>query len=223
MMPLTVRAFSRWVRRPWLSAATLGWVVACVALGGFGRCRGWGANYLLRGPFAGLVLPLVSFTIVGACVGAIGLRKSLRPVVGLGASPAEAARAIAAVTVVAGALLGGALAMFVCRMGHRAGDSALVRDMVTSFGVGALAGAAYASYFLLGSALGASLRAPFLFVDWMLGAVPGAGCLLTPRAHVVSLFGGPLADELSSRVSSWALGAMVVTYATLAIGLSRRL
>jgi hypothetical protein len=61
-----------------------------------------------------------------------------------------------------------------------------------------------------------------LAFDWIVGASAGVGALLTPRGHVMSLLGGTLCANLSSRASSIMLVGLVVAYTGMAVLLARR-
>ena len=187
------------------------------------RSTGGGADHAMRGPLAFLVLPLVAYACVNGAASEAGLRRGIRGVVALGGDPTRAAFAAVGVAIAASTACGALLAPLVCAIAHGPHDPPLAADLFTSFWVGALGGAAYAAYFSAGSAIGKGrVRALFLALDLFLGESTGAGALLTPRGHVQSLLGGPLADEVSQRASSFLLLVLVLGYASLAIRLARR-
>ncbi|MDB4934832.1 MAG: hypothetical protein JWP87_1804 [Labilithrix sp.] len=215
----------RLVRTPraWLPIAA--WAVLALAIALAARSRGstTGADHVMRGAFAFLVLPLVSYGVVGATLGAGGLRRGIRGVVALGATPRSAALASVLVAIATSAALCGLLGAIVCALAHGSGDPPLGSDLPASLWISALGGAAYAAYFSVGSAIGkGTMRGVFLAFDWIIGGGAGVGALVTPRGHVTSLLGGPACAELSQRASSMLLVVLVVVYASLAVVLVRR-
>lgn len=215
----------RLVRTPraWLPIAL--WTLLAIVSALFARSAGSGsgADHVMRGSFAFLVLPLVSYGIVGAVLGGAGLRRGIRGLVALGAEPRRAALASVGVAVVSAAVAGGVLAALVCVLAHGAHDPPLASDLPASLWVGALGGGAYAAYFCAGAAIGkGAMRGVFLAFDWIVGSGSGFGALFTPRGHVQSLLGGQLCAELSPRASSLTLVAILCAYAALALLLTRR-
>jgi len=209
--------------RAWLSIG--GWtllaIVAALASRSMGSVNG--ADHVMRGAFGFIVLPLVTFAVVGTTLGRSGLRQGIRGVVGLGAAPRSAALASILVAVVSSAALCGLLAAIVCGLAHGPQDPPLASDLPTSLWVGALGGAAYSAYFSAGSAIGKGMmRGVFLAFDWLVGSGSAFGSLFTPRGHVTSLLGGSLAAEISQRTSSIALVAIVLAYGLFALRLARK-
>jgi hypothetical protein len=210
-------------RRAWLPIVgmTILALVTAIALRSTGSPAG--ANHVMRGLFGFLVLPLVAYGVVGAVHGGSGLRRGIRGVVALGASPRSAALASVGVAVFASAVLCGILAALVCALAHGSLDPPLVSDLPTSLWVGGLGGGTYAAYFSAGSAIGkGAMRGVFLAFDWIIGGGAGVGALITPRGHVTSLLGGPLCADLSQRTSSVLLVVLLVAYAGVAVFLVRR-
>ncbi len=175
---------------------------------------------LARG-FGAVSMPLLVFALFGLVCPEGTLTGAARPLLFVGA-PARRAALVVAVTVAGlSALVCAVLAVVVVAIAHGPTDPPLGGDLLASAWIGALGGAAYATYFSLGSALfGKAGRGIFLVVD-LLFAGFGVGALLTPRAHVRSLFGGTLAAHLSTRGSSVALAVMVVLFLLLATLRSR--
>lgn len=209
--------------RAWMPIAA--WTALAIVTALVARSHGstTGATHVLRGAFAFLVLPLVAYAAVGATLGKSGLRRGIRGVVALGATPRSAAFASIAVALITSAALCGLLAALTCVLAHGSHDPPLSVDLPTSAWVGALGGAAYGAYFSAGSAIGkGTMRGVFLAVDWILGGAAGAGALITPRGHVTSLLGGPLAADLSQRTSSALLLVLILVYGALALLLARR-
>jgi hypothetical protein len=89
--------------------------------------------------------------------------------------------------------------------------------------VGALGGAAYASWFSLGAGFGrrGGGRLVALLVDWLLGASGGVMALFAPRAHLRSLMGGAPPMDLSQRASAVALAILALACALGAVGRAR--
>ncbi len=207
--------------RGWLPIC--GWSILAIAVAFASRAHASGADHVLRGSFAFFVMPLLSFAIVSAALGAMGHRRANRGVVALGASPRDATLATTVVSISAAALACGLLAAIVCAAAHASHDPPLGRDIVTSTWIGGLGGAAYAAYFSFGAAIReGSMRTVFLAIDWIVGAGSGVGALFTPRGHVHALFGGPLCAELSQRSSSVALVLLTLLFVGLTLLLVRR-
>lgn len=211
-------------RRAWLPIALWTLLAIVSALSASSRGSTTGADHVMRGSFAFLVLPLVAYGVVGATLGRTGLRRGIRGVIALGAPPRKAALASVLVAMVSAAALCGILAAIVCALAHGSQDPPLSSDLPTSFWIGALGGGAYGAYFSAGSAIGKGtfMRGAFLAFDWILGGGAGAGALITPRGHVTSLLGGPLCADLSQRTSSILLVVLMLAYASLAVALARR-
>ncbi|AKU94253.1 hypothetical protein AKJ09_00917 [Labilithrix luteola] len=202
----------------------IGWtlfvVVRALAVRSGGTTNG--TDQVMRGTFAFLVLPLVSYSLVGANFEG-GLKKSVRGLVLLGARPKQAALGSTLVAIGAAGLVSAILAAVVCVLAHGATDPPLVVDLPASFGTGLLGGAAYAAYFSVGSAIGkGSMRGFLLAIDWIFGSGSGVLALITPRGHVTSLLGGPLCADLPARASSVILFVLLVVYVLLAVRLTRR-
>ena len=209
--------------RAWLPLAVWASLAIVSALLARSSGSGSGADHVMRGSFAFLVLPLVSYAIVSGVIGRSGMKRGIRGVVALGAQPRRAALAATLVAVTAAMVACGVLAALVCLLAHGAHDAPLGRDLVTSLWVGGLGGGAYGAYFCAGSAIGKGwMRGVFLAFDWIVGSGSGFGALITPRGHVQSLLGGPLCAEISQRASSVALLVILVAYAAIAWGLTRR-
>jgi hypothetical protein len=215
----------RLLRTPRAWAPIVAWSLLAVVFAVSARARGstTGADHVMRGAFSFLVLPLIAFGVVGATLGATGLRRGIRGVVALGAAPRSAALASVLVAIATSALLSGVLGAVVCGLAHGTGDPPLASDVAASLWISALAGGTYGAYFSAGSAIGkGTMRGVFLALDWIIGGGAGVGALITPRGHVTSLLGGPLCAELSQRTSSVLLVVLLVAYAGVAVALVRR-
>ncbi|WP_156865155.1 hypothetical protein [Pajaroellobacter abortibovis] len=106
----------------------------------------------------------------------------------------------------ASSLVCGGLGALTCYVAHGLSTSPL-GDMLTTARVGALAGASYAAYFLIGStgkrpALGQTL---LLFIDWFLPSTTGLRAAITPRAHFHNLLGVPPLSFCSQPASTVVL------------------
>jgi hypothetical protein len=203
----------------------LGWTLLTLVASLHARSIGLGsgADHVMRGPFGFVVVPLVSYTIVGAALGGAGLRGATRGLVALGASSRAAVAATVLVAAIASAIASAILAAIVTVVAHGPIDAPLPADLVASVGVAILGGAAYAAYFCAGSAIGSgAARGLFLVVDLFLGAGAGFGALFTPRGHLMSLLGEQPCFDVSRRASSVVLALLVVVYAAVAVRLSRR-
>jgi hypothetical protein len=209
--------------RTWLPVG--GWVAVALLSAIMARMRGAsaGADEVMRGTFGFVGVPLVAYAMASAAVAGGGLRPAIRSMVALGAPAKIAALATTLVAMAATALVCVPLAALVCVVAHGPADAPLARDVFASAWVSALGGAAYAAYFVAGSAFaGGAARAFFLIADFFLGAGAGVSSLFTPRGHVQSLLGGPLAAELPQRASFGMLVALVAAYTLLALRLARR-
>lgn len=226
MMTALVRLpLARLLRAPrgWLPI--VGWSLLAIVSALSSRTTGLtsGADHVLRGTFGIVIVPLLTYGVVSATLGGVGLRPAVRGLVTLGASPQRAALASIAVAMAASAVACGVLAALVCVIAHGASDPPLVWDVPASFGVAFVGGAAYAAYFCAGSAIGrGAMRGAFLAIDYLIGTPGGFGSLFTPRGHLMSLLGSSTAFELSRRVSSVMLVVLMLVYLALAVRLARR-
>ncbi len=210
-------------RRGWLSL--VGWSLLAIAAAFSARSAGLanGADHVLRGTFSVVVLPLLTYGIVSAALGGKGLRPAIRGLVAIGAAPERAALASSLVAMAVSALAGGVVAAVICLAAHGSADAPLLADLPVSFGIACLGGAAYAAYFCAGSSIGrGAMRGVFLALDFLAGSSSGIGALLTPRAHVASLLGGPAAFELSRRASSVLLVVLTLACLAFAVRVARR-
>lgn len=216
---------ARVLRTPKAWGTILVWGVLGLVVATTTRARGLptGADHVMRGTFAVFVLPLLAYAVVGATQGGNGLRRSIRGVVTFGVSPRRAALVTSLVAIALASALAAVVGALLCVVAHGVADPPLAGDLFASAWVSGLGGAAYAALFLAGSAVGSgAARGVFLALDWILGDGGGIVGMLLPRAHVSSLLGGSLASDLSPRVSSVLLVALVALYLTVAVSLSKR-
>jgi hypothetical protein len=199
----------------------LAWSALAVAFAVTARSSGslHAADHALLGAFAPLVLPLLTYVLAGAVIGARSLSLSAAPMVALGARPTQATAATMSVAIAACALSSGLLAIVVDVVAHASADPPLGRDAVACAYAGGLGGGVYASWFALGASFGKrGVGRPVLLVlDWVLGAGDGPTALVTPRAHIRNLLGGSAPLQLSERTSALALVVLALACVTLAI------
>jgi hypothetical protein len=156
----------------------------------------------------------MAYAVAGTVLGSQSLRASVAPVVAFGASPARAAVVAIAVAAGACALPAGVVAAVVALIAHGVADPPRALDALASGYAGALGGAAYVTWFALGSAFGrrGGGRAALLVADAVLGAAPGASALVTPRGHLCNLLGGTPPVNLTERASACLLVALAVVF-----------
>jgi hypothetical protein len=211
-------------RRSWLLIVL--WAVLALGAAAMGRMHATahGADHVLLGAYGAIALPLLVYGVVSTALGNEGLARSGVSLVALGAAPSRVARATWLVTVGAGAILGGLLGAGVAALGHGASDPPLAVDAARSLEIGALGGAAYASFFLLGASFGARGlgRSILLVVDWVLGVGKGSGAMLVPRSHLHNLLGGGSRLDLSQRASFIALAFLTLACGVLAVSRATR-
>jgi hypothetical protein len=205
-------------RGAWLAAAA--WSALVLAAAWRERSHGavHGAAQALE-TYASIGVPFVVYALVGAAVAPEELAGSGRPLVRLGASPVRVATATVVIAMAASAALSGLLGGATVAWAHGSADPPLQDDALLTLGVGALAGAAYAAYFLVGSALVARGwgRAALLVLDYAVGTDDGLGALLTPRAHLRNLLGGDAPFDALPSESLVALASLASAGAVLAI------
>lgn len=225
-LPLARQPIARLTRSRRAWAVVAGWAALAIVSAVVVRANGEtsGADHVLRGGFSRFMFPLLTYAIVGAIVGGAGMRKSIRGIVGLGAKPRSAAVATALVAAAACAIVGGVLFAAVCLAAHGPADPPLGRDLFASTWIGALGGAAYGSFFAAGSSFGrgGGGRGVFLAADFIVGGAAGAGAMLTPRGHLLSLLGGPPCADVSQRASSVMLVGIALASLAIVAALSRR-
>lgn len=211
---------ARLLRTPlgWLWAAA--WCALAVGAALLTRREGasHGADRVLLGAYAGLALPLLTYSVVGTVVGGRSLPASIAPLVGFGASPTRATLVSIGVCAATCVLLGAALAATVALIAHGVADPPRGHDAATSAYAGALGGGAYAAWFSLGAVLGrrGGGRATLLVLDWVIGTGQGATALLSPRSHVRNLLGGSPPMDLAGRLSATILVVLAIACALVA-------
>ena len=200
-------------------AMTLAWTGVGVALAIVARSSGFShaADRVLLDAYGPIVLPLLSYSLVGTLVGGRSLRSMAAPLTMLGAPPRRASLLGVAIGAAACAIAGGLSAAMVDLIAHGAADPPLWADAAASTYAGVLGGTAYGSWFVFGASFGkrGGGRLACLAVDWVVGATDGAGALLTPRGHVRNLFGGTPPLNFSERASAGVLLLLVAACAAI--------
>lgn len=182
------------------------------------------ADRALTGVALGLALPLLAHGTVARAFAGTRLDQALADVGRYGgnrrAAAAGASLAVVSVLALAGALIA-ALAVATVRA---PADAWLVRDLLTSSWIGALAGGSYALWFCLASTLGkrGGGRVVALVVDWILGAGTGAAALFWPRGHVRNLLGAEPVMTLPQWSATFALCVLSLLYALACLWRVRR-
>jgi len=99
------------------------------------------------------------------------------------------------------------------------GEPGWMRDLLTSAWIGALAGGAYAAWFLLASTFGrrGGGRPAALALDWVLGSTSSFAAAPWPRGHVRNLLGSTPVLDMSQSAALLALLALGTIYALLAV------
>jgi hypothetical protein len=216
---------ARLTRTPRALVVVAGWCLLALGFAVAARSSGsaHGADHVLVGAYGALVVPLLSYAIVGALLGARSFAASIAPLVSFGARPARAAAVAVTVAVVACAGAAAVLAALVAVVAHGVDDPPATADALASAYAGTLGGAAYASLFVFGATLGkrGGGRTLLLVADWLLGMGRGATALFTPRGHLRSLLGGTAPMDWSGRASAIAIVALALLWAAAAIWRSR--
>ena len=219
-------AFARLLRGPRARANLAAWFGLAIALAISTRARGLthGADLVLLDAFGAIVLPLLAFGLVGGLVGSGSFAAGIAPLAAFGARPVLAAAATLTVVVASCTAAGGVLAAVVALLAHGSGDPPVVSDALASAYAGSLGGAAYASFFALGSSFGRSGggRALFLVLDWIVGAFGGVVSLATPRAHLRNVLGGVGPMGLSGAASAGTLVLLAAIFLGCTLLRSRR-
>jgi hypothetical protein len=218
---------ARIVRCPRQWVTTGAWFALSVGFAIAARADSWahGADHVLVSVYGGISLPFMAYTLVRAAFGERSMVAATAPLVSFGAPPWRAALACLGVAAAAAALMAAVLAAVVALVAHGSGDPPRVGDALVSAYVGGLAGAAYASWFTLGSAMGrrGGGRLLLLGLDWLLGSFGGPTALATPRGHLRNLLGGPCPSNVAERTSAVALVILAAVCALLAArGAQRR-
>ena len=206
-------------RRAWWMLSA--WVLVTIVLSAVRARNGGSATDALLGIYAAFTLPLVTLSLTGAVVRNDRLQLASSSLTRVGASGIAAALAHVAVAIASCLVTGAVLGVAVSIVAHGSADPSLGRDAFTCAWVGALAGAAYAGMFSLGSSFGpkGSGRGVVLVINWIAGG--GVLGTILPQSHVRSLLGGDPAGILSQQGSAITLVAITLTTSLLAAWRSR--
>jgi hypothetical protein len=214
-------SLARVFRTPRALLALGAWGVLALGFALAAQSRGSanGADHVLVGAYGALILPLLAYTLVGAVLGARSLAAATAPLVRFGAAPTRAAAVTVGVAVAAGVAAGAVLAAVVALVAHGSSDPPVAGDALASAYAGALGGAAYTAWFVLGASFGkrGGGRTVLLVADWVLGLGRGVLAVVTPRAHLRNLLGGTAPMEWSGRASAAALGVLAVVCVVVAV------
>jgi hypothetical protein len=216
---------ARLLRTPRTRIAVGAWIAVAIAFAIAERWRGsaHATDRVLLDAYGPLVLPLLTYALVGGVVGNRSLSLAARPLIAFGASPARATALAVIVAAAACTVAGAVLAAGVSLVAHGSADPPMVRDAISSAYAGGLGGAGYATWFMLGATFGkrGGGRPMLLLVDWILGAGDGAAALFTPRGHVRNLLGGMPPMDLPGRASAAILTALAIAWALIALRRAR--
>jgi hypothetical protein len=164
-----------------------------------------------------IVIPLTAYALVADAAGQTHLRGAAWPAARFGVACRDVALGIALAAALAVAVAGALLAAVTVTVAHASGAPPLVRDVLVSGWIGALAGAAYAGWFSLGGTFlrGGLGRAAPLAADLLLGGSTGVAGALLPHGNAVNLLGGAAPLGLSQPASAGllALSALVLAVA----------
>lgn len=179
---------------------------------------GAAADHVLTGATFGLVVPLLAYAwLRRVCAGA-RLGDSVQELGRFGASRRSLALGVMLANLPLLALAAASLGV-VAGLATGANWGAGVQEALTSAWIGLLAGAAYTSWFALGSTFGSrgGGRGWFLILDWLLGPSAVAIALPLPRAHVQNLLGGSPVLDLPQWAASLALALLTLLFGGLAL------
>jgi hypothetical protein len=164
---------------------------------------------LLRDCF-GVIFPLTAYALFERACRAGRLDGTVRPIARYGASGRRAmlgaSLLLLGVTAAAGTMFAGVTVL----AARGLSDPALLADVALSCSVGALAGAAYASWLVLASGVGrrGSGRKWLILLDFVLGSSGGSLAVVWPRGHIRNLLG---AEPLFGQTQRTAASLLLVT------------
>ncbi len=188
-------------------------------LGGLGA-----ASRTIQGPLFGLALPLSIVALVSLAFEHKRAEDAFEPIALLGANRRAALLGAVAGVAVIGAFLATVTACIGTLFAHGIHDPNGPGDAWLTARTGALAGAAYVSYYAAASTFGkrGGGRMIALVANLVFGAMAGIAAIPFPHAHVLNLLGAEPVANLSQRVSSVVLVALTVGYAGIAALRTRR-
>lgn len=178
------------------------------------------ADRALSGAAFGIVLPLAAlFTVDLVCDGG-RLDTAVELLARAGANRRAAGLGVLGVAALALALVGLFTGTLTILLARSFSDPDLLRDLLATSWIGALSGAAYAAWFVLGSAVGRGPRGRFwaLALDWLLGSLAGPVAEPFPRAHVRGLLTAPPPPGFSIALAALLLVGCALAYSLLSVG-----
>ena len=210
------------LKKPSVVAGVLAGLGFAVVVALLERRTGPGAaDRSLTGAAFGLVLPLVAWCVVQkSCLGT-RLELAFADLARHGADRRWLAlgQLVAAAVVCAG--VGVCLGGFGVLAARGTKDPIILTDMWASVSVGALAGAAYACWFTLGSAFGkqGGGRTAFLGLDWFFGSTASALALAFPRGHIQNLLGA--SAPLGASQAASGVWLIMLSFSCVALAIYR--
>jgi hypothetical protein len=155
----------------------------------------------------GLLLPVLAYVLFDRALLYGRIEPSISPISRHGGSTRSAVLGVSLVLTAALSAAGALLAFIGVLGAHGPQSPAILRDLSQSVWIGALGGAAYATWLTLASTIGRRGRGRiwFLLIDWLLGSSTGYLSLIWPRAHIRNLLGGEPSLELSQLAALLAL------------------
>jgi hypothetical protein len=202
---------ARRVQSPRLLTALVLGLLACVLSAALERGlspSGAVDRALVRGSF-GILLPLVGYAAFARILRGGSMDALLRPLSRHGASGRALWVGVATVLVGTMAVVGTMFATATVLTARTLTDPALLADLPRSASVGALAGAGYGAWLILGSSLGRAGggRKWLLLLDLAIGTSGSALAPFCLRPHVSTLLGGEPLLEQSPREATLLLVA----------------
>jgi hypothetical protein len=177
------------------------------------------ADRALGGVALGITLPLLCYAVVARVLGGQRLGAALSSLARHGGNRRQGAVGVVMVIAPVGAFAGAVLAALAVIVTRAPADPMLFADLGTSSWIGALAGVAYAAWFVFGSTVGRRGGGRFwtLVADWVLGVGATAAALPWPRGHVRNLLGAEPVLGMPEWSASVALVVLTTAYVVLAL------
>jgi hypothetical protein len=183
-----------------------------------GASRTVAADRTLTGAVFGIVLPLIAFATLERVTLRERLDTATNGIARYGFSRRGLALGLLATSsfVLAGA---GCVLSALAVLATRTGEPGWQRDLLTSAWIGAIAGAAYAAWFLLASTFGkrGGGRPIALALDWVFGSMSSWIAAPWPRGHIRNLLGSTPVANMSQAAALLTLLALGTIYAVLAL------
>ena len=217
-----LHASLRRIQHPLMIAGVFVGVACVIVVALLERRLGPGAaDRTLTGITFGLALPLTTLAIVTRTCRTLRLDQAFSELARHGADRLGLVFGQTVAGASIGSVIGTVLGVVSVFAARGVLDPALLNDIWATATVGALAGAAYACWFVATSNLGkrGGGRVVFLVLDWTLGSSSSAVALLFPRCHVLNLLGASPPLGLSAGTSTATLVGL--TFLVLALAISR--